>query len=302
MLCDDLTADLELAQTYDGLDLVYEKIRSAQKFILGQDFAVAADGLVENLDELRRIIPYCRVPFPLTWVEWAHDDRPHWNPAGPYGARAVDRTRHQRPPRRVGLLLQQKDGRASKWTAHLFWSTKDKPVDGSFHNGSIQATCFDTENTHSNPDPLLAFAAPGLAEFGHQLITDLLTRAPAVGRRLLEYSVEDWGGEVRFMIATLGLLNCRNVAQTVTVDNTVMNEKRAKNNKRPLFSHTLLKVRSGTVIVSRPGASASQQSHDLRLHFVRGHFKHRKTGLFWWSNYMRGERQHGVIEKEYELT
>src|SRR3977135_2253449 len=106
MLCDDLLADNKLRELYD-IDRVYDKIRRAQKFVLSQQFAIAADGLVDNYHELNKIAPWCRIPFPLTWIEWLHSDRPHWDEDGPYKARPVDRTRHQFRPHRIGLLLEQ---------------------------------------------------------------------------------------------------------------------------------------------------------------------------------------------------
>src|SRR5215831_6525177 len=104
MLCDDLLADKALPALYDGLDRTYAKITQAQKFVLSREFAIAADGLVDNVPELQKIAPYCYTPFPLTWMEWAQADRPHWDWEGPYKARPIDKTRHQRAPLRVGVL------------------------------------------------------------------------------------------------------------------------------------------------------------------------------------------------------
>jgi hypothetical protein len=42
-------------------------------------------------------------------------------------------------------------------------------------------------------------------------------------------------------------------------------------------------------------------SAQLRAHFVRGHFKVRKTGIFWWSAYQRGDPKLGFVHKDYKL-
>jgi len=304
MLCDDLLSDDLLPTLYDGLDKTYAKIAKAQKFMLSREFAIAADGLVDNVAELQKIAPFCFTPFPLTWVEWAFKDRPHWDWQGPYKARPVDRTRHQREPIRVGVLLEQQDGRASCYKIHLFWKLRERPDDcSSEYNGSLAALLFDAEKAaqelEDQPDPLLRGTRTGPADFGKDLMMKSVTFAPEVAERLLQYAMEDWGGEFRYVLAVLGLLNTRNVVHRSPVDNAVMNKKRARHGKRELFSHTILKVRPSIIV--RTGGEGPAGHRDLKMHFVRGHFKHRATGLFWWSTHVRGSIEHGMVSKDYEL-
>ena len=303
MLCDDLLADLMLPSLYDGLDKVLTKVRKAQKFVLSREFAIAADGLVDNVHELRKIAPFCYTPFPLTWIEWAQADRPHWDWQGPYKARPIDHERHQREPLRIGVLLEQKHERASCFLIHLFWKLKGKPDNAmSEYNGSLAALVFDAEKAgqelEEQPDPLLRGVRTRPADFGQGLMVAMLAKLPDIAQRLLEYAMEDWGGEFRYVLSILGLLNTRNVVHRTPVDNTVMNEKRARHGKRELFSHTLLKVRPSIVVYPGRGSSSHR---DLRFHYVRGHFKQRKTGLFFWSHHARGSIEHGTVMKDYEL-
>jgi hypothetical protein len=298
MLCDDLILDKDLPRWYDGLEKVFAKIHRAQKFVLTKEFAIAADGLVENYPELRKVVPYCRIPYPLTWIEWLHRDRPHWDPEDRrYDARPVDPTRHQQEPHRIGILMQQFD-KSSRWRTHLFWSMVQQPPPGqSRFNGSIQSIEFNSE---ADPgDHLEGTIHHGLSEFGQKLVVHLMEEQPELAKRFLEYSVEDWGGEVRFMTAILGLLNTRNVAETTHVDNEAANVKRARHGKRPLFSHKILKIRPS---IMAPRGQGSGDHRDVRLHFVRGHFKQRTSGLFWWSTHVRGKLEHGYVSKDYEVT
>jgi hypothetical protein len=290
MLCDYLVAERELLKTYDGLENVYRKIVLAQKFILTKDFSIAADGLVDNLPELEKIVPYCRLPFPLMWVEWLHDDRPHWDVTGPYTARPIDKSRHQSAPSRIAFLLEQRGDNPTKWKAHLFWSLKELPEGGvSIYNGSFAALGMDATK---GLDYISEFLH---ADFGMKLVSSLSMKE---AEKIAEYALEDWGGEMRFMIALLGLLNARNVVETETVNKDKHNVKRMKQGKLPLFSHKLLKIRPQIYVHDARNMAASQ-NRDMRFHFVTGHFKHRKSGLFWWSMHARGSVKQGVIDKDY---
>jgi hypothetical protein len=301
MLCDEIVGEKYLPTLYDGLDKVIAKVAKAQKFILSREFCVAADGLVENMEELDKVVPFCMLPYPLMWVEFLHDDRPHWDPSGPHGARPVDPSRHQGSPSRVGFLLEQQDADPGIWTAHLFWRLRNIPanvVEGTFLNGSLMQLQFDCNAEIEGEKHIFSAVRPYPAEFGFGLLTEMMATEPDIGRRLLEYAQEDWGGEYRFLVAILGLLNSRNVAETVKVDKEPENVKRRKHGKRTLFSHNIIKVRP---FIVAGGKAQTGQHKDLRLHFVRGHFKHRKTGLFWWSMHARGDKAVGIVEKEYEV-
>lgn len=292
MLCDYLIHDKVLLGSYDGIEKTFAKITMAQKFILTKEFSIAADGFVDNYPELEKVVPFCRLPFPLMWIEWMHDDRPHWDQSGPYKARPVDKKRHQLSSLRIGLLLQQYGDNPGKWRAHLFWSLKEKPEGGtSEYNGSLAALDMDMSHPLDGVD-ISRFTH---ADFGYKLVESL----PAdIQSQLGEYALEDWGGEMRFMIAVIGLLNARNVVYQVPVDKERHNAKRIKNKQLPLFSHKLLKIKP-EIYVRDWRDSQEQQHKDLRMHFVRGHFKHRKTGLFWWSMYVRGKQ--GFVAKDYEV-
>ena len=40
----------------------------------------------------------------------------------------------------------------------------------------------------------------------------------------------------------------------------------------------------------RAAAAAGMTEQEMRMHWCRGHFKIRKTGVFWWSPHVRGHR------------
>ena len=52
-------------------------------------------------------------------------------------------------------------------------------------------------------------------------------------------------------------------------------------------------------------ASDGCGNRDGRAHMVSGHYKRRRTGLFWWSHHMRNERNietRGFVDKDYNVV
>jgi len=292
MLADELIADQYLPRQYLGLDKVLSKIASAQKFNLATDFALAGDGLVDNFPELEKITPFCRLPYPLCWFEFAQADRHHWMNA------PMHYPGLQGSPHRVGYLAEAIDGDLAHWRTYLCWSLKNWPKEGGTPlNVSPMCVLYHTDR----PEPLreggiVDCVTFDLADFDLGLPPEALTSYLATLGR------SDWAGEIRYFIAILGLLNSRNVAETETVQFTKLNRSRAKQRKFPLSSHTLLKIRPAHKPSLIGRANGAARSMEIRAHFVRGHFKTRRSGIFWWGPHMRGRLEHGYVSKDYEVV
>jgi hypothetical protein len=50
------------------------------------------------------------------------------------------------------------------------------------------------------------------------------------------------------------------------------------------------------------GSGSHNNYTPMRAHMVRGHFKHTKHGIFFWSPHMRGDFKRGVVTKDYEVV
>jgi hypothetical protein len=197
----------------------------------------------------------------------------------------------QGEPVRVGFLCEAKDQSLARWETYLCFSLKDAPYVGfSKNNSSMITVLFDTEK----PRPELADFisefnwAPWISIVPEDLLEDFAS-----------LSRSDWAGEIRYLIAVLGMLNAKNVAYQEKSNYTRLNKARAKNEKAPLFEHTVLKVRAQ----HRPslvGSSDSNVHKEIRAHFVRGHFKTRRGGVFWWGPHMRGK--YGFKFKDYKVN
>jgi hypothetical protein len=251
------------------------RLSKATKFVLAKDFAIAADefsSAADNssaVDNLNRVLPLARLPYPECWLEVAQQDRHCFMHGQPLQA-------GDGPIKRVGFLLTQTDA-SGGFSAQMFWSF----VDGHSFLGHQLPPCRVNLMALIDPHAADCVHATGLAE---------ITRH--IG------NAEDWIGEPGFIIATLALLQSRNAAETELVEPR-SNQRRRLLRQTPLYSYHLVGIPQRYRI--RQGISADEPMQ-LRAHFVRGHFKVRRTGIFFWSSYQRGNPALGFVHKDYMLS
>lgn len=113
--------------------------------------------------------------------------------------------------------------------------------------------------------------------------------------------------ETSVALNALACINAKNV-KTITVDAPAkLNAKRRKSGRAPFFEYKVLDIFLGEKVrrIQSGGDKRTRAALQTwlacstRLHSVRGHFKVRKTGLFFWSSHLRGRSQFGTIDKEY---
>lgn len=122
--------------------------------------------------------------------------------------------------------------------------------------------------------------------------------------------IRDARPDITFLKEALLLMHCRNVIREKVEPSEKLNHKRVKNNKLPFYSYHILKVMlpgKGTEV--RLGGQPTGASQ--RLNLCRGHFKHytaekplfgKYAGLYWWDEFVRGDRDKGMIDKEYKIV
>ena len=329
MLCDELIINGVVPLSGMNIGVLVPRIKAAQKFVLGPEFAAVADALSTDYTGLVRAFPHCRLPFPETWIEVAQNDRPEFCKA------PLHSEQFQSKPNRVGYLLSATRPDLSAWKAHMFWSTND--------GCSCAAMAFDFDMTSElvavhkipteaeddevrakfyliKPDnprhPGWLYASDSvkqaILQHTRPALTEYLPPIPMVGipwDRLgtfygvvAELARSDWSGEPAYLLAVIGLLNARNAVEMVNIDHHKLNRARIKRGKPPLFTHKVLKITHRRM--TRPGGTDAERGNytPMRQHFCRGHFKSRATGVFFWHPHLRGDPKRGKIEKDYELT
>jgi hypothetical protein len=147
----------------------------------------------------------------------------------------------------------------------------------------------------------------GVSAYGVRMLLEVYAEGmrannPDGLRKILSSWLGDVQGEGMILETLLVMLNSKNVVQHAAVDLSRLNKARNKRGKAPLLDYT-----KTTIALSRArlrAAAASGLSHEAaRAHMVRGHFKIRRTGVFWWSPFVRGDRSHGEVKRlEYDVT
>jgi len=98
----------------------------------------------------------------------------------------------------------------------------------------------------------------------------------------------------------LALLNSRNCVSIDKAEVSTGNKLRRLRGKPPLLSHSTVNIH-----LNKRDARASEAMSpaEVRLHMVRGHFKVRKSGVFFWRPHLRGDADFGeVVHDKYAVV
>jgi hypothetical protein len=292
MLIDELLSNPVLARSNSFSVDLRGRMSKAPKFVLERDFAVAADELSNDVAGINKALPLCRLPFRECWFESAQTDRCSWRAALP--------TAPELAVKRVGFFIKEIDP-AGSWSAEAFWSwAAGTAQDWSSLPGLSPLTIeFNYGRAAAGYQAAFGFSRASWVTDDFTL-ADLVTAAPNL--KLRDGNAEQkLTGEALFLAAMLALLNSRNVTEVEAVDLSNKNKRRKLQGKVPLFSYHWLRI-PARYKRRHIRAEGTPTGIELRAHFVRGHFKIRKTGVFFWSSYQRGNPALGFMHKDYVLT
>ena len=109
------------------------------------------------------------------------------------------------------------------------------------------------------------------------------------------------GGSSRVCLQFIIALSAKNIKQKIITPSKKLNKKRLKKGKLPFFDYRVLDIHVPALEHTGSPFSKNYQNK-VRSHLCRGHFKKRKAGVFWWDAHMRGQKELGVIEKDYRVV
>lgn len=305
-------------------------IRLAARYDLTPGVMLSAQTVHRSSQATRmRALPLCRLPFGRTWFEWPGQD--------PGGAppTVVGPHRYAPVPRRVGALVtvdesHQRGSMTWAWftkednqvnmcplSVIFDWSEEPEPIDdlatealerGGFSRAEIdrvgmEATLrklprlrgIDPQKLQADRDRFGFVWSPYAAAFAQQYERQRGRIDPTHG--LFQSAIGDITGEPGMLQCVILLLNSRNMTAATSVPAPEkLNRQRARKGKQPLLDYTTVRIKLSHALTRRTGAAGERSA--ARMHVVSGHFKVRKTGIYWWNDFARGDPTQGVVRQQ----
>jgi hypothetical protein len=312
---------------------IVNDIARSERFVLTDEVVEAAKRLLESKpSSLLNALSLCRVPFEHLWLEWRGEHAPGLDRTAPTreGAKPVDK---------MGVYIRA-NNKGRNGIASWIWSAPDGSISFSgmsiafniegdmealykqfgvdrpktdrdsvrdflknhshdwgklTRNSDVEAEAIVELSMHTAPFPCL-----WAANFFKKLESLGVSPKSPEYEALLDSWTKDVSGEFTFMIAVLMLINTRNGVEHLPTDLSRLNKARAKSRKPPKFEHSIthLKLSRGQ---RRIGDARGMDREAMRQHLVRGHFKIRKTGVYWWSPFVRGDASRPLARNRYEV-
>jgi hypothetical protein len=273
-------------------------------------------------------LPYARLPYDFIWLE-----RKFIPQYGKYVPNA-----NKPAPHRVGCLLVDftEPGNPPLSSCLASWAWSFPPPDSALHIAPFSIlfnfhSAFkdghdltQKEIAHMRENPLARWHnyiddpkemgaiqdlckhntlvySPFCLEFW-KAVDDLIPTVSARNERLHSL-IEDLAGEDVLVTGFLLMLNSRNALTRQPEDYSRLNKARARNNRPPLtpFIRTSLTLPKHLARNSNTHTLSLSDRSATRLHLVAGHYKVRKSGVFWWSPHPRGKGQPPTTRTQYSV-
>jgi hypothetical protein len=324
MLVDDLIGNAGSSddRAFGGAFTEFAKaLRVAQRFDLSPEVMRSAYTIAHSpIGGQLRALPLTKLPFRLCWFEWP----------GGFAGIPSERTDLYAPvPKRLGALVGT-DESLQRGSMVYAWRHDDQGM-----NLCPLAVTFDwrpepaplPDLSHSNlwgervSDQALrdlAVKFPRLRgatredivadheRFGiivnpimQAFMDNAAKNRPAGFAKLTHAAEQDIKGEPVLLRAALMLMNSRNLASHEKRPAPPrLNAARARRGKAPLLEYTHVHIRLTRALGQRAGMAADPRA-PARLHLVRGHFKIRAGGIFWWAPHARGHAFQGEVKTQH---
>lgn len=322
-----------------ALDGIRSRVRSAQKFVLDPHaVAMAASVAMSKPSSILKSLAFMKLPADQMWIEFANEDTRNAmaNLGSPNKPDPNARVRVER----TGFLLTEDKNSINMEYVHSDWiqemggsvidlapvrarfikSQYDEQVNPADMHAlrervSIDSGAKDKVRQHLNlisRDADEARAAMELRDrlqiMRHQDMAIVRQNLVGLQGEMGTSSVEANQGtdllrmwELQILPALI-LLNCRNAVDVETVAAPEkLNKQRVKKGKAPIQEHQVVKIHLSPSKRRSHGIGPGR-SGPTNGGLVIGHFKVRKSGIYWWSPHWRGPAHEGTIERTYVIT
>jgi hypothetical protein len=131
-----------------------------------------------------------------------------------------------------------------------------------------------------------------------QVPAEHLAASASFGQAGVAAALDDVRDEIGPLISLLILMNSKNCVdvakQTIAPKH---NKARVKSGKPAFLGHSTVHIKLGKTNAN-VAAAYGMTKEEARRHLVRGHFKIRKYGVYWWTPHLRGSSLRGHINRE----
>lgn len=274
----------------NDIDVIKEmqlELTKAVKFLLPKDGDVGIKELTQEVLDL------VRMPYPIITFEY---DASFSNDDETFVA----------APKRVVLLKEvEEDGKLGMKATTLFASVSSVSTQEVWVPSPITLFMpYKSELIKRDGQIFISQYKPEIVLLG--VMTDAAMNSGMSKDEFMQMQVNDISEEILNSIKALACVNAKNVKFVNVEMPEKLNKKRIKHGKTPYFEYKILDIFLGEKVLSvRPqdrAKIANQLKASAKLHSVRGHFKVRSTGIFWWSSFIRGKSEKGMVDKKYKLT
>ncbi len=149
---------------------------------------------------------------------------------------------------------------------------------------------------------LLRHEAPWFSRHAIGMINLLLTSGnPKAAVTMLKSWEGDIAGESPFIAAVIMMMNSRRAVEHEPNDISKLNKARVKRGKPPFLTHAVTRLHLSHRRIQNAEAHGFSREQ-ARLHRVRGHFKIRKSGVYWWTPFMRGDVERPALRDHYKVV
>ncbi len=314
-----------IREEYTALFAVRDRVTKAHRYTLDRASTLLVhDVQTMRPSKMFDAFRICRLPHANMWIEFDFANRTEWLERVMRTEGFKPSTNPMSvTPIRLGLYVERLDAHGRRFTIHPVWSLRDpdpNTLEVSICNlvmlidlDDLRLRPFSDEKVEQHVSAMKRREAtwttkylrdrreveallslenhirPHIPDYLAPLWT-VAAESPETEKVMYEAAQYDLASEWRFFLAFLMILNSRNLVQYGDEeDYTRLNRQRVKSGKSPLLAHrpiTLsLHLRD---YMRRVYSRSAADPTDIHRHIVGGHFKLRKSGLWWWSPHLRG--------------